>query len=224
MGELIGPHSGRGEIAAELSRRELVERGSTLGLAALVASAFPLATGLAVPERASAAGPPTDAVLQAFADTVIPGRTASKTDLGDAIHPEAIAGVDPEPGAVEADALRLLDDATLGTSALVVPLVAELEARSLSLGGNFVALGYEDRVAVVGAGLDFTAPERTLFEAMAGVVFVAFCAAGTQIEPTDRTASGYRVMGLPGAAPRGYRSFSYRRRLARERTRSGSLD
>jgi hypothetical protein len=30
-------------------------------------------------------------------------------------------------------------------------------------------------------------------------------------------------MGLPGAAPRGYRGFSYRRRLAKERTRTGNL-
>jgi hypothetical protein len=30
-------------------------------------------------------------------------------------------------------------------------------------------------------------------------------------------------MGLPGAAPHGYRDFSYRRRLARERTRHGYL-
>jgi hypothetical protein len=31
------------------------------------------------------------------------------------------------------------------------------------------------------------------------------------------------MMGYPGAAPHGYRSFSYRRKLARERTRHGSL-
>jgi hypothetical protein len=31
------------------------------------------------------------------------------------------------------------------------------------------------------------------------------------------------VMGLPGTAPGGYKGFSYGRKLARERTRKGSL-
>jgi hypothetical protein len=41
---------------------------------------------------------------------------------------------------------------------------------------------------------------------------------------TAGICSGYRVMGYPGAAPNGYPdSFSYRRRLARERTGKGYL-
>ncbi|MFL5842913.1 MAG: DUF5987 family protein, partial [Thermoleophilaceae bacterium] len=56
--------------------------------------------------------------MQAFADTMIPGRKAAKTDLGDPIHPEAIAGVDADPGAVEADALRLYHDSLIGFDAL----------------------------------------------------------------------------------------------------------
>jgi len=40
---------------------------------------------------------------------------------------------------------------------------------------------------------------------------------------TAAKASGYRVMGLPGVAPKGYKSFSYRRRLSRERTKKGYL-
>jgi hypothetical protein len=55
------------------------------------------------------------------------------------------------------------------------------------------------------------------------VPFTAFCAAALIPEQTADRASGYRVMGLPGAAPRGYRDFSYRRRLARGRTRRGYL-
>ena len=46
-----------------------------------------------------------DATLQAVADTLIPGRPAELTDLGNEIHPKAIAGVHHEPGAVQADAL-----------------------------------------------------------------------------------------------------------------------
>jgi hypothetical protein len=30
-------------------------------------------------------------------------------------------------------------------------------------------------------------------------------------------------MGLPGAAPRGYRGFSYRKKLSKERTKKGYL-
>jgi hypothetical protein len=40
---------------------------------------------------------------------------------------------------------------------------------------------------------------------------------------TAAKASGYRVMGLPGVAPKGYPHFSYRRKLSRERTKRGSL-
>ncbi len=53
--------------------------------------------------------------------------------------------------------------------------------------------------------------------------FTAFCAAALIHNATWNDASGYRVMGLPGTAPNGYRRFSYRRRLSHERTRHGSL-
>ena len=62
-----------------------------------------------------------------------------------------------------------------------------------------------------------------VWEAGAAVPFTAFCAAATQRNATRRTASGYQVMGHPGTAPHGYRDFSYRRRLARGRTRGGNL-
>ena len=53
--------------------------------------------------------------------------------------------------------------------------------------------------------------------------FTAFCAAALTRNATAADAPGYRVMGLPGVAPNGYRNFSYRRRLSRERTRHGYL-
>jgi hypothetical protein len=223
MGDLARRASERGEIAAELSRREVLARASTIGLGAVVASALPLASRLALPPAAEAAVFPADAVLQAFSDTVIPGRKASRTDLGDEIHPLAIAGVDREPGAVEADALRLLNDPVLGFPVLAPPFIADLTARALLQGGDFVSLPFEKRVAVVAAGLDFGNPLRVVYEAAAGIPFVAFCAAGTQRNPTSRTHSGLRVMGHPGTAPGGYRDFSYGRKLATERTKKGYL-
>ena len=61
-------------------------------------SALPVAERiLAAAAPAEAAVNLADATLQAFADTLIPGRTASCTDLGNEIHPKAIAGAHPEP-------------------------------------------------------------------------------------------------------------------------------
>lgn len=214
----------RGEIAAELSRRELIRDASALSLGALVAAALPAADRLGLVAPAQAQVSQEGAILQAFADTIIPGRRAERTDLGDEIHPQAIAGVDPEPGAVEADVLRLMNSPLIGYRALAPPLIAELSARSLPLGGAFLGLPYERRVEVVKAGLDFGNETRVIWEAGAAACFAAFCGGGMQPVGTSANASGYRVMGYPGAAPRGYpRSFSYRRRLARGRTRRGSL-
>jgi hypothetical protein len=214
----------RGTVGAELSRRQFIQRAGVLGAGALIASAVPVAARIAVPEHAHADVTLTDATLQAFYDTLIPGRPATTTDLGHEIHSKAIAGVDPDPGAVEADALLLGQDPRLGFTALVVPLLAELEAFALLQGGDFLDLPYERREAACLQGLSFSNPTRAVWEAGAGVAFTAFCAAATQVNPTSATASGYRVMGHPGTAPQGYRDFSYGVPLAEERTEKGYLE
>ena len=213
----------RGEVAAELSRRDFIQRTGVLGTAALVLSAVPFAERLAAPAPAEADVSLDNATLQAFADTIIPGRKAEKTDLGEEIHPLAIAGVDPEPGAVEADALHLYNDALVGFAALTPAFLVDLNTRSLEKGAPFLNLSHDDRVAVVMPALAYDNPNRVLYEAAAAVPFTAFCAAAVHPVATSENASGYRVMGHPGAAPRGYRSFSYRRKLARERTKRGNL-
>lgn len=214
---------GRGRLAAELSRRDFITRVSTLGAGAYVLAALPAARLLqaALPNPSA----PADATLQAFADTLVPGRKAAKTDLGDPIDPRAIAGVDSQPGAVEADALRLFHDSLIGFDALEAPFLADLSARSLTVGGGeFLLLPYEKRAEVCMAGLDFSNPSRTLWEAAAAVPFTAFCGAAEHPIGTSGNASGYRVMGYPGAAPNGYqRDYSYGRPLSRERTRNGNL-
>ena len=219
----MGGEQGRGPLAAELSRRDLIVRATTLGAGAFVLAASPVAR-LVRPAAAKAALP-TDATLQAFADTIIPGRPALRTDLGDPIDPRAIAGVDSEPGAVEADALRVYHDPLIGFDALEAPFLADLSARALAVGGGpFLLLDFDHRVQAVLSGLDFSNPTRTLWEAAAAVPFTAFCAAAEQPCATNATASGYRAMGYPGAAPHGYQTdFSYRRKLSRERTQTGSL-
>jgi hypothetical protein len=187
-------------------------------------AALPIAERMIAADPALAAVALDDATLQAFADTMIPGRPAERTDLGDEIHPQAIAGADPEPGAVEADALRLYKNPLVGFApALAGPFLSDLSVRSLRHGGAFLTLSFEQRTAVCIEALSFDNGDRVLYEAAAAVPFTAFCAAAEHPIGTDENASGYRVMGYPGAAPDGYRSFSYHRKLANERTRRGSL-
>jgi hypothetical protein len=219
----MGGVQGRGPLAAELSRRDFIARATTLGAGAYVFAALPAAR--LVQAALPGATAPADATLQAFADTMVPGRKASRTDLGDPIDPRAIAGVDPLPGAVEADSLRLYHDPLIGFDALEAPFLADLSARALAVGGGaFLLLPYEKRVATALSGLDFSNPTRTLWEAAAAVPFTAFCGAGEHVTGTSENASGYRVMGYPGAAPDGYQTdYSYGRPLSRERTRNGSL-
>jgi hypothetical protein len=213
----------RNEVAFELSRRQFLQRAGALGAAAMVLSALPLVERLALPEQAKASVIVTDGTLQAFYDTMIPGRPATTTDLGNEIHPQAIAGVDGEPGAVEADALLLGHNAKIGFDALEPPFLAELEARSLTHGGDFLTLDYDRRQAVCIEGLAYSNPTRLVWEAAAAIPFTAFCAAATQVNATAATASGFRVMDFPGIAPHGYKSFSFRRKLNKGRTRKGYL-
>jgi hypothetical protein len=157
----------RGEVARELSRRDFLARVGALGAGTLVIGALPAAERLLAVDPAAAAVPVDGALLQAFADTIIPGRKAARTDLGEEIHPQAIAGVDPEPGAVEADALRLYQHPLIGFSTLAPAFLADLSARGLGAGGPFLDLPYERRVAAVMGGLSFDNPGRVLYEAAA---------------------------------------------------------
>lgn len=207
-------------LRAELTRRDLLARAAAGGVAALVAGALP-AVG-----AAQAPAPPQaflDGTLQAYFDAIIPGRWVVATQRGDAVHPQAIAGVDPRPGAVEADALALGNLPLTGFGALAPAFAADLELHALPHGGSFLTLGWDDRVATCLAGLSFANPLRQVWEAAAGVAWAAFAAAGMVPNATAKTAVGYAVMGHPGTAPNGYWDASYRRRLSRERTRTGSL-
>lgn len=221
-GEAIREGAIRNEVAEVLSRRQLIQRAGVLGAGALALSALPIAERMARPEPALAQGL-VDGNLEAFFDTIIPGRRVAVTELGNPIHPRAIAGVDPEPGAVEADALLLARNPKLGFALLVAPFLAELEARALPRGGTFLALDHERRERVCIDGLAYSNPTRLVWEAAAAIPFTAFAAAGNVRNATRRTSVGYRVMGHPGTARRGYRNASYRRRLNRGRTRRGNL-
>jgi hypothetical protein len=213
-----------GPFAELLSRRQLLARASALGVGGLVLSALPVAERIlsSAPEAGAATGV-TDATLQAFADTLVPGRAASVTDLGNEIHPGAIAAVHHEAGAVEADALALYRHPLIGFDAIEPAFLTELESRSLLRGGRFIDLTFAKRVEVCMEGLAASNPSVQLWEAAAAVPFTAFVAAATQRDATIDTASGYQVMGHPGTAPKGYADFSYKRKLSSERTTTGNL-
>ena len=213
----------KGPVGLELSRRDFLRDTSLLGAAALIASAVPVAERMLAADPAIAAVPTDEATMQAFADTIIPGRKATTTDLGDEIHPDAIAGVDNEPGAVEADVMRLYHHPLTGFDTLEPAFLADLSTRSLQQGGPFLGLDFEQRSAVLLQALSFDNPDRVLYEAAAAVPFTAFCAAAVHETGTSKNASGYRVMGYPGAAPQGYRRYSYGRKLARDSTKKGYL-
>src|SRR3954451_24446910 len=123
-----------GELHGLLTRRGLVARAGAGGGGLRVARALPLPRALAqTPLPVDA-----DGTLQAFADTILPGRRVTLTESGAAIHPQAIAGVDTEPGAVEADALALFHHPNIGFDALSPPFLADLAQRSLARGGPFL--------------------------------------------------------------------------------------
>jgi len=215
----------RSDLAADLSRRDFLARSGRLGLGALALAALPVAARMAAPPPAAAQLAVLDGTLQAFFDTIVPGKPVPglETEGGEPIDPMAIAGVDPEHGAVYTDALRLARNPKIGFSALEPAFFADLGARSLAEGGLFLSLDYEARERVCVAGLAFSNPDRVIWEAAAAIPFTAFCAAANTIDATRATAAGYRVMGHPGAAPNGYTDYSYRRRLNRGRTRKGYL-
>lgn len=212
------------EIARLLSRRQVLQRATALGVSGLVLSALPVAERiLAAAAPAEAAPNLADGTLQAFADTLIPGRAATLTDLGNEIHPQAIAGAHTEPGAVQADTLLLYNHPLIGFDVVAPAFLADLQARSLLRGGQFLDLTFAQRVAVCAEGLAAANPTALVWDLSAAVPFAAFLCAATQKNATIDTASGLQVMGHPGIAPQGYADFSYGRRLSRERTGSGSL-
>jgi hypothetical protein len=178
---------------------------------------------LGAPTAALAATSLTDGTLQAFADTLIPGKKVARTDLGNEVHPKAIAGAHPEPGAVQADTLLLYHHPLIGFDLVEAAFLADLEARSLLRLGQFIDLPFDKRVAVCVDGLSASNPTAQVWELAAAVPFAAFLCTATQKNATIEKSSGLQVMGFPGIVPNGFADFSYRRALSPEKTATGSL-
>ncbi len=161
--------------------------------------------------------------LEAFADTIIPGAKRHPDD-------RAIAGVEEDPGAVQAGALDLLAHPALGLAEALDGMAGLLNlhaqnyarARRLTLDASvpaFVALGFDDRTALVQELTDPAHPEREVWFGVA-----LFCTMAFDSAPHLPTASAL-AQGHPGLAVLGLRPpdqdglwrfprFSYQRQLA----------
>ena len=96
--------------------------------------------------------------------------------------------MDSEPGAVEADALRLFHDPLIGFDALEGPFLAELSARSLSAAAPFLLLSYDSACRCCSPGSTSPTRPASLWEAAAAVPFTAFCAAAEHPIGTSQKA------------------------------------
>ena len=219
----MGGREARGRVVAELSRREFIGRASAVGVGMLVAGALPVARAHALLGVPAPIDP--DPTLQAFADTMIPGRKAIRTDLGDEIHPQGDRRrATPSPGAVEADALLLFHDPLIGFDVLEPAFLADLEARSL-LRARPVPRPRLRRARRGAASTGSTLSNPTasrLGGGRGGARSPRSCARPPSTNATIDTASGYQVMGYPGIGAERLRATTrYRRKLARERTDDG---
>lgn len=171
--------------------------------------------------------PPVDPVrtmtLEAFADTIIPGVRRFPDD-------RAIAGVEDDPGAVEAGALELLAHPALGlTDALdgiagLLNMHAQNYARARQVALDpavppFVALDFDERTALVQELTDPSHPEREVWFGVALYCTMAFDSAPHLSTPQAiaQEHPGLRLLGFAPPDDDGlwrFSRFSYQRQLA----------
>lgn len=162
--------------------------------------------------------------LEAYADTIVPGEKRFEGD-------RAIAGAAPGPGAVQAGAIALLHDDATGVTAgldylsqaLNEKATAYAEEHDLTLDDDvpaFVALSYDDRVALVKTLVDWDNPERDGWVLLTMFSNMAFDSA-SHVSLTDALAQGHpglKAMGVTDPDEDGlwrFPDYSYRRPLAR---------
>ncbi|WP_201848144.1 DUF5987 family protein [Myceligenerans indicum] len=161
--------------------------------------------------------------LEAFADTVVPGRKRHPDDV-------AIAGVDDTPGAVECGALDVLTDPATGIEDGVGDMADLLDRRAAAWadrhGGRPVArfadLGYPDRRRLVAELTDPAEPEKDLWFLVALFATMAYDSAphletADALDPAVTPASGLRAMGFfpPSGGRWAFDRGGYGRPLAR---------
>jgi hypothetical protein len=206
-----------------------VSRRRLLQLAAAAVAAWQVAPWT---ERLAAlAGTPggttSDAMtttLEAFADTLIPGRKRYDGD-------HAVAGVADGPGAVQAGAIDLmwLPDAAIGPALPAFATMLNERAGQYAAQHQrvldptlppLVALDFTDRTRLLLELLDPNAQDYLAWWALAAMPFLAFNTAA-HLHTVDAVRHGHpglRTLGFPQPDADGlwrFPHFSYRRRLAR---------
>ena len=221
MGGIDAQHDA---LVADLTRRGLLQRGGVLGLAALVAYAGPVARALVAPEPAFAEPDLADGTLQAFADTMIPGRKAPTapswaTRSTRRRSPASIRC----PARCETDALALYHHPQIGFDALEPAFLADLSVRvARRRAATSCRSTSTARVAVCLAGLSFDNPSRVAVGGRGrGPVHRLLRRRDRRPTRPRRRPRATAVMGLPGAAPNGYAHFSYRQQARPRSGRSG---
>ena len=163
-------------------------------------------------------------ILEAFADTIIPGRKRWPDD-------RAIAGADTDDGSVAAGAIALLEHPAGGLGPALDSIAIELDASALAYAKEngltldddvppFVALPFADRTALVQhLTRPDDNPEKSMWVGAALFCTMAFDSA-PHLHTTEALAAGHpglRLMGLTTPDADGlwrFPDFSYGRQLA----------
>jgi enediyne biosynthesis protein E8 len=162
-------------------------------------------------------------VLEAFADTIVPGAKRSPED-------RAIAGVVDDPGAVEAGAVTLLADPAGGLAPALEVAAMELDEyateyareHDLTLDADvppFVALSFADRTALVARLCAPDHPEKQMWVGLALFSNMAYDS-GAHLSTAEALSTGHPgLLGIGFAPPQEdglwrFPRFSYGRQLA----------
>jgi enediyne biosynthesis protein E8 len=139
--------------------------------------------------------------LEAFADTIVPGNKRFPED-------RAIAGESTDGGAVAAGALELLQSPAGGVAQWLPALAQGLNAYAQGMFGGsaddsvppFVALSYDQRVALVTHLTTADTPERQGWVNLAVFSNMAFDSAA-HLHTTEALAAGHPGLQILGFAP-----------------------
>jgi hypothetical protein len=163
-----------------------------------------------------------NAVLEAFADTIIPGEKRHPDD-------RAVAGVSAGGGAVASGAIAVLETPEGGMTPALDDLARTLDEHAVRFRTEhglppderepFVGLRYDERLALVGELLAPEHPERAMWAGLAMFSFMAFDT-GAHMHTADAIAAGHPGLATLGFAPPGedglwrFPAYSYGRQLA----------
>ncbi|MER7169020.1 DUF5987 family protein [Micromonospora sp. NPDC000207] len=162
-------------------------------------------------------------VLEAFADTIIPGEKRTPDD-------RSVAGASPGPGAVAAGAVELVEHPAGGLAPALDAMVLALNEHALDFAAErrlsldddvppFVALSFDHRTALVDRLTRPDHPEKQMWVGLALFSNMAFDSAAHRSTPEALAAGHPGLLTIGYALPNGdglwrFAPYSYGRRLA----------